>query len=84
MELKLDLEIDLGGMDETGMPWAPVTEARDQTLLVPGNWIIVGEDDLRAVAQVIDCSNGIVHVQVLRGPIEQHLPLLNRNTRLTA
>ncbi|MEI6623255.1 MAG: hypothetical protein WCP28_15245 [Actinomycetes bacterium] len=78
----LDLEIDLNSMDETGLPWAFVDEAKDPSLLVPGSWLMVGEGEVRAVAQVVDCDGTIVHVRPLLDSVEKHLDLLARSPRL--
>ncbi|MEI8082922.1 MAG: hypothetical protein WCI74_13880 [Actinomycetes bacterium] len=39
--MELDLELDLNSMDGTGLPWAFTEDARDPSLLVEGNWIVV-------------------------------------------
>jgi len=80
--IELDLELDLNSMDGTGLPWAFTEDARDPSLLVEGNWIVVGEGTVRAVAQVVDCDGRVVHVRPLRGSVERHRDLLAGRPRL--
>lgn len=79
---ELDLEIDLNSMDETGLPWAFIDEAPDPSQLVPGAWLMVGEGEVRAVAQVVDCDGAIVHVRPLLDSVDDHLDLLAHRPRL--
>ena len=60
----------------TGLPWAFLDEARDQSVIVEGAWIVVGSGQARAVAQVADIDNDIVHVRPLPGPVRRHEHLL--------
>lgn len=73
----VDLEVDLNTMDETGLPWAFLDEAPDQSRIVPGTRILVGAGDVRVVATVVDIDDGVVHVQPLRGSVEDNAHLLN-------
>ena len=74
----VDLEVDLNTMDETGLPWAFQDEAPDPGRIVPGNRILVGAGNVRAVATVVDIDDGIVHVQPLRGSVEENAHLLSQ------
>lgn len=73
---RVDLEVDLNTMDDTGLPWAFLDDARDPTAVVPGCHIVVGAGSVRAVAVVVDAVDGIVHVSPLRGPVSDHRHLL--------
>lgn len=75
---EVDLRVDLNTEDDTGLPWAPLTNARDPSLIKGGTWIIVGSGSARAVAQVADIDDGIVHVRPLPGPVRRHAHLLGR------
>jgi hypothetical protein len=75
--VQLDLVVDLNTMDDTGLPWAFLDDAIDRSRLVPGAYIIVGSGKVRAVAQVIDLDNDIVHVRPLRGSVASNAHLLN-------
>lgn len=74
----IDLEVDLNGEDDTGLPWAFLDEARDPSRIREGVWIVVGSGDVRAVAQVADIEGKIVHVRPLPGPVSRHRHLLGR------
>ena len=74
--IDLDLVVDLNTMDDTGLPWAFLDHAINPSRLVPGAYIIVGSGAVRAVAQVIDVGNDIVHVRTLRGSVASNAHLL--------
>ena len=74
---EVDLPVDLNTMDETGMPWTFLHQAPDPSRITPGRHIVVGSGAVRVVAVVADVTaEGIVHVQPLAGPVEDHLHLL--------
>ena len=75
---EVDLRVDLNTEDDTGLPWAPISDARDPLLIKEGAWIIVGSGSARAVAQVADIEDGVVHVRPLPGPVRRHLQRLGR------
>lgn len=72
----VDLPLDLNAIDDTGMPWAFVDQARDPAMIVPGRFLIVGSGAARAVAAVVDVEGGIVHVRPLRGSVARNAHLL--------
>lgn len=74
----VDLEVDLNTMDETGLPWAFLDEAPDPAKIAPGTRILVGAGNVRVVATVVDIDDGIVHVQPLRGSVDENAHLLNQ------
>jgi hypothetical protein len=76
-QIELDLIVDLNTMDDTGLPWAFLDDAINPTRLVPGAYVIVGSGEVRAVAQVIDVENDIVHVRPLRGSVASNAHLLS-------
>jgi hypothetical protein len=65
----IDLPVDLSTMDDTGLPWSFLDESAHPERIVPGAFIVVGEGDATAVAQVVDVEGGIVHVLPLRGSV---------------
>jgi hypothetical protein len=75
-QIELDLVVDLNTMDDTGLPWAFLDRAVHPERLVPGAYVIVGSGQVRAVAQVIDVVEGIVHVRPLRGSVASNAHLL--------
>ena len=73
---QLDLVVDLNTMDDTGLPWAFIDDAIHRDRVTPGAHILVGSGEVRAVAQVVDVSDGIVHVRPLRGSVARNAHLL--------
>ncbi|MFN0090780.1 MAG: hypothetical protein ACKVWR_11010 [Acidimicrobiales bacterium] len=47
----------------------------------PGCHIVVGSGRARAVALVVDITDGIVHVRPLRGPVAENAHLLDQPQR---
>lgn len=73
----VDLVVDLGSEDDSGLPWTFLDEARDPTRIREGAWIVVGEGSVRAVAQVVEIEGDIVRVRPLPGPVDEHRHLLS-------
>jgi hypothetical protein len=74
----VDLPVDLGSEDDSGLPWGLLDEAQDILKMAEGAWIIVGSAHTQAVAQVNDISDsGVVHVRPLPGSVASHADLLN-------
>jgi hypothetical protein len=76
-QIELDLIVDLNTMDDTGLPWAFLDDAVHPGRVKPGAHVIVGSGEVRAVAQVIDVADGIVHVRPLRGSVASNAHLLS-------
>ncbi len=72
----VDLVVDLNSEDESGLPWTFLDEARDPALVSEGAWLIVGEGETRAVAQVVEIEGEVVRVRPLPGPMARHRRLL--------
>jgi hypothetical protein len=72
----LDLRVDLNTIDETGLPWAFLDDAADPSVVEPGRYLVVGSGDARAVAQVVDVVDDVVHVRPLRGSLASNAHLL--------
>jgi hypothetical protein len=73
---RIELPVDLNTIDETGLPWAFLDDAPDPAIIAPGRYLLVGTGQARAVAQVIDINDGIVHVRPLRGSVATNAHLL--------
>jgi hypothetical protein len=73
----IDLVVDLNSEDESGLPWTFIGEARDTSLVREGAWLIVGEGEVRAVAQVAEIQGDIVRVRPLPGLVDEHRGLLS-------
>jgi len=63
-------------VDESGLPWAFLGAAADPSVVAPGRFIVVGSGAARAVAQVVDIQDGIVHVRALRGSVASYAHML--------
>lgn len=72
----IDLVVDLNTMDDTGLPWAFLDDAPNRERVVPGAYVIAGSGEAKAVALVVDVTDGLVHVQPLRGSIANNRRLL--------
>ncbi len=75
-----DLRVDLNTLDDSGLSWAFLDDAVDPTVVVPGRFIVVGSGQVRAVAEVVDIEDGIVHVRPQRGSIAANAHLLGTST----
>jgi hypothetical protein len=75
-EISLDLVVDLNTMDETGLPWAFLDHAVHPERVKVGAHLVVGSGWARAVAQVVDVIDGVVHVRPLRGSVASNAHLL--------
>jgi hypothetical protein len=73
---RIDLPVDLNTIDETGLPWAFLDQAPNPAIIAPGRYLLVGTGRARAVAQVVDIDDGIVHVRPLRGSVATNAHLL--------
>jgi hypothetical protein len=74
---ELDLVLDLNSEDESGLPWALLDEAPRPEVVREGAWLVVGQGNVRAVAQVVEIDDNIVRVRPLPGPVSKHRQLLN-------
>jgi hypothetical protein len=82
-ELELDLVVDLNTMDDSGLPWAFVDQAVHPERVSPGAHVVVGAGRVRAVAEVVDVIDGIVHVRPLRGSVASNAHLLTGTRRVS-
>jgi hypothetical protein len=81
---EVDLVVDLNTMDDTGLPWAFLDDAPDATKIRPGHHLLVGSGVARAVALVVDITDGIVHVRPLRGSVSTNAHMLDDPGRLAS
>ena len=73
----VDLPVDLNSEDDTGLPWGFLDETLNPSKITEGAWIIAGSSRTQVVAQVVDISDGIVHVRPLPGSVASHRNLLS-------
>jgi len=66
------LPIDPQRVDETGLPWAFLSDSARVEDVAPGRFIVVGQPDDPLLARVVDVvpegTDHIVHVEIL-GPV---------------
>lgn len=78
----VDLEVDFHNEDETGYVWTWLSEARDPSVIVSEQIVVVGDHDAIAMARVVDLvahENGtIVHVDVLPGNVDSYFGAVAR------
>ena len=79
---QVDLIVDLNTMDDTGLPWAFLDEAPDPARIRPGRYVLVGSGVTRALALVVDITDGIVHLRPLHGSVTTNAHLLDDPNRL--
>lgn len=86
--LGVDLEVDSHNEDATGYIWQWLTEARDPSVVVPNAIVVVGDDDARAMARVVDQvsteEGDFAHLQVLPGPVADYQQAVQRAATLVA
>lgn len=83
-EADVDLVVDLNAVDETDLPWAFLDQAADPTRIRPGRHLLVGSGAARAVALVVDITDGIVHVRPVRGSVTTNAHLLDDPNRIAS
>jgi hypothetical protein len=79
--IAVDIRADLNPRTRP-VTWAFLDEAREPSVIVPGALVVTGDEDVPAVAVVVDLvehSNGtIVHLDVLPGALDSYLALARR------
>jgi len=76
-QTELDLLVDLNTMDDSGLPWAFLDRAVHPARIQPGAYVVVGSGSVRAIAMVVDVTDGIVHVDPVRGSLAANAHLLS-------
>ena len=83
----VDLEVDFHNEDATGFVWQWRDAARDPAVVVPDAIVVVGDEDVYAMAQVVDLAeleNGtIAHLRILPGSIPDYRRAVERAAALT-
>jgi hypothetical protein len=72
----IDIAADLNDQDETGWVWTFLDEARVPGMIRPGAFVLTGDEDDPAVAEVVDlverAAGTVVHLRVVPGRIEDY------------
>ena len=77
MTQPIDIWIDFTSQDDTGLPWTLLSEADDPARIVPGMFVIAGNDQAAMVAEIVDVGpDGVVHLRPLPGPVAHNAHLL--------
>ncbi|HVA43941.1 MAG TPA: hypothetical protein VNF50_10705 [Acidimicrobiales bacterium] len=86
--VQVDIPCDVQQVDETGMPWVLLSEARDPALIVPGAIVIAADESDPVVARVADvvdsAGHQVVHLELLPGDPRDYAEALSRAHLLTA
>ena len=77
MNRKIDIGADLNAQDDDGRGWSVLGEARRPDNIVPGAFVIAGDEAATAIVRIsaID-EDGQVHFEVLPGSVETNRHLL--------
>ena len=76
MERDVDLVADLNAMDDDGLGWSTLADARDLEGVRPGAMLLAGNIAARAVVRIVAVDDdGQVHFAILPGSVgrNQHL-----------
>ena len=74
---ELDLIADLNAMDDDGLGWSTLADARDPGRVEPGAMLLAGNDAAQAVVRVVSVDDdGQVHFAILPGPVSKNRHLL--------
>lgn len=77
MSDKLDLIADLNAMDDDGLGWSVLADARRPELVKPGSILLAGNSAARAVVRVVAVDDdGQIHFAILPGSIARNRHLL--------
>ena len=78
----IDIPCDVQSMDETGLPWALLREARDPSRIVPGAIVITADEEDPVFARVhsltVEGDETIVHLEILPGDPLEYAEALQR------
>lgn len=78
-DLQIDLVADLNAQDDEGFGWTTVADAREPHRVQPGVLLLAGNRSGRAVVRVVTVDDdGQVHFEILPGPVDKNLHLIDR------
>ncbi|MCB0995972.1 MAG: hypothetical protein KDB21_12820 [Acidimicrobiales bacterium] len=79
---ELDLIADLNAMDDDGLGWSTLAEARHPSRVEPGAMLLAGNAAAQAVVRVVAVDDdGQVHFAILPGPVSKNRHLLAASNR---
>ncbi len=78
----VDIEVDFHNEDDTGYVWTWLSQARDPPWSPRSAIVVVGDDDVLAMARAVDLAkheNGIiVHLDILPGTVAEYFDAVAR------
>ena len=78
MTRSIDIWVDFTTQDDTGLPWTLLSEASDPARIRPGAFVVAGNPQAQAVAEVVDVgADGVVHLRPVPGSVARNAHLLN-------
>ena len=81
-DYQADLEVDFANEDQTGLIWAWLDQARDESIVTPGAVLILRDGEDFAMGQVADLANvdegTVVHLRLLPGAVEDYHAAVDR------
>jgi hypothetical protein len=78
----IDLVADLNAMDDEGLGWSTLADARQRDRIVPGAMLLAGTEMGQAVVRVVAVDDdGQVHFAILPGPVSKNRHLLATTPR---
>jgi len=82
VKVQIDIPCDPQSMDETGLPWAFLDEARDKSRIVVGAIVVTADEEdpvLARVHSLTEYSMGtVVHLELLPGDPLEYAEALQR------
>lgn len=77
MSEQLDLIADLNAMDDDGLGWSILSDARDPVAVRAGAMLLAGNEMAQAVVRIVAVDDdGQVHFAILPGPVSKNRHLL--------
>jgi hypothetical protein len=87
-QVKIDIPCDVQDMDELGMPYALLSEARDPSRITPGAIVITADEEDPVFARVHSLTRQgeltVVHLELLPGDPLEYAAALQRSHLLSA
>lgn len=87
-KVQIDIPCDVQDMDELGMPYALLSEARDPSRIKPGAIVITADEEDPVFARVHSLTkqghHTVVHLELLPGDPLEYAEALQRSHLLSA
>jgi hypothetical protein len=81
MQRDVDLIADLNAMDDDGLGWSMLSDARHPERVLPGVMLLAGNTAAQAAVRIVAVDDdGQVHFAILPGPVARNQHLLGLTT----